>query len=127
MEKKASSRLRRTLLNIAELHFGICVLALVVNVSIIWILIQFVYTLTIWIALTAQFILNGLALLLLIRFVKSLYYTALNTIDAMGKESAKACRRLRSKRDSSPTDTIPFWVRDHINGSAKLRVSWFKA
>jgi len=63
----------------------------------------------------------------LIKFVASLYYTALSIIDAMGKESAKECRRLRNKRDSSPTDTIPFWEADPINGSAKLRVSWFKA
>jgi len=126
MEKKASSRLRRTLLNIAELHFGICVLALVVNVSIIWILIQFVYTPTIWIFTVIQFTLNGSALLLLIKFVASLYYTALSIIDAMGKESAKECRRLRNKRDSSPTDTIPFWEADPINGSAKLRVFLFK-
>lgn len=127
METRVSSQLRRTLLNIVELHFGICVLALVVNVSIIWILIQFVYTPVIWIALTVQFTLNGLALYLLIRFVKSLYYTALNTIQLMKQECAKECRRLRSRREDTRSGTINFWEADHINGSAKLKASLFEA
>jgi len=87
------SRWQLTSLNIAALHYGICVLLLAANVSIIWILIQFVYSQAIFIALTIQFMTNGLGLLVLIRCVRRLYFTAQSTITTMESEFAKACQK----------------------------------
>jgi len=112
MEKKASLRLQRTLLNIVGLHYGICVLLLVLNGCTIWTLTQLSFNPTTFIGLLILFILNGLGLFLLIRFVRDLYFTALNTIEQMKGESAKVYRRVRSKRESSLTDTINSSAQD---------------
>jgi len=115
MGKKVSWRLQRTLLNIVGLHYGICVLLLVLNGCTIWTLTQLSFNPVMFIGLLILFILNGLGLFLLIKFVRDLYFTALNTIEQMKGESAKAYRRMRNKQMSLSTGTINSSAPDPIN------------
>jgi len=105
MEVKALLRLRRTLLNIAGLHYSICLLLLVINGSFTWILIPLYYDPKTRVCLLVLFILNGLGFLLLIKFVKDLCLRALKTTKQMIRSRSREYRKLHSASHPTPTGT----------------------